>query len=124
MYYLQIILGTIILTAIAVPLSNNYKAIKIKNIIAAMGAMVLFGFILLNPYVAGFFEVISAGVTKLSSATAEGTTFVFGSLFYIHLFYWLGQTPLTRNRLFYYLTLQAMGPLSKQIRCIPVPLRK
>jgi len=81
MYYLQIILGTIILTAIAVPLSNNYKAIKIKNIIAAMGAMVLFGFILLNPYVAGFFEVISAGVTKLSSATAEGTTFVFGSLF-------------------------------------------
>ena len=81
MYYLQIILGAIILTAIAVPLSNNYKAIKIKNIIAAMGAMILFGFILLNPYVAGFFEVISAGVTKLSSATAEGTTFVFGSLF-------------------------------------------
>ena len=81
MYYLQIIIGAIILTAIAVPLSNNYKAIKIKNIIAAMGAMILFGFILLNPYVAGFFEVISAGVTKLSSATAEGTTFVFGSLF-------------------------------------------
>ena len=81
MYYLQIIIGAIILTAIAVPLSNNYKAIKIKNIIAAMGSMILFGFILLNPYVAGFFEVISAGVTKLSSATAEGTTFVFGSLF-------------------------------------------
>ena len=81
MYYLQIIIGAIILTAIAVPLSNNYKAIKIKNIIAAMGAMILFGFILLNPYVAGFFEVISAGVTKLSSATAEGTTFVFESLF-------------------------------------------
>jgi CNT family concentrative nucleoside transporter len=81
MYYLQIILGVIILTAIAVPLSNNYKAIKAKNIVAAMGAMVLFAFILLNPYVAGFFEVISAGVAKLSSATAEGTTFVFGSLF-------------------------------------------
>ena len=81
MYYLQIILGAIILTAIAVPLSNNYKAIKVKNIVAAMGAMVLFAFILLNPYVAGFFEVISAGVAKLSSATAEGTTFVFGSLF-------------------------------------------
>jgi len=70
-----------LLTAIAVPLSNNYKAIKIKNIIAAMGAMVLFAFILLNPYVAGFFEVISAGVAKLSSATAEGTKFVFGDLF-------------------------------------------
>ena len=47
MYYLQIILGAIILTAIAVPLSNNYKAIKAKNIVAAMGAMVLFAFILL-----------------------------------------------------------------------------
>tara|TARA_B100000214_G_scaffold104364_1_gene73156 strand:- start:315 stop:1523 length:1209 start_codon:yes stop_codon:yes gene_type:complete len=81
MYYLQIILGAIILTAIAVPLSNNYKAIKAKNIVAAMGAMFLFAFILLNPYVSGFFEVISAGVAKLSSATAEGTTFVFGSLF-------------------------------------------
>jgi Na+ dependent nucleoside transporter N-terminus. len=44
MYYLQIILGAIILTAIAVPLSNNYKAIKAKNIVAAMGAMVLFAF--------------------------------------------------------------------------------
>ena len=81
MYYLQIILGALLLTAIAVPLSNNYKAIKVKNIIAAMAAMVLFAFILLNPYVAGFFEVISAGVAKLSSATAEGTKFVFGDLF-------------------------------------------
>ena len=81
MYYLQIVLGALLLTAIAVPLSNNYKAIKVKNIIAAMAAMVLFAFILLNPYVAGFFEVISAGVAKLSSATAEGTKFVFGDLF-------------------------------------------
>ena len=81
MYYLQIILGALLLTAIAVPLSNNYKAIKVKNIIAAMAAMVLFAFILLNPYVAGFFEVISAGVAKLSSATAEGTKFVFGDIF-------------------------------------------
>ena len=31
MYYLQIILGALLLTAIAVPLSNNYKAIKVKN---------------------------------------------------------------------------------------------
>ena len=81
MYYLQIVLGALLLTAIAVPLSNNFRAIKVKNIIAAMAAMVLFAFILLNPSVAGFFEVISAGVAKLSSATAEGTKFVFGDLF-------------------------------------------
>ena len=81
MYYLQIVLGALLLTAIAVPLSNNYRAIKIKNIVAAMAAMVLFAFILLNPFVAGFFEVISAGVAKLSSATADGTKFVFGDLF-------------------------------------------
>ena len=48
MYYLQIVLGALLLTAIAVPLSNNYKAIKVKNIIAAMAAMVLFAFILLK----------------------------------------------------------------------------
>ena len=81
MYYLQIVLGALLLTAIAVPLSNNYRAIKIKNIVAAMAAMGLFAFILLNPFVAGFFEVISAGVAKLSSATADGTKFVFGDLF-------------------------------------------
>ena len=81
MYYLQIILGTLLLTALAVPLSNNYKAIKIKNIIAAMAAMVVFAFILLNPYVANFFAILSSGVEKLSAATAEGTSFVFGTLF-------------------------------------------
>tara|TARA_B100000965_G_scaffold360168_1_gene340724 strand:+ start:505 stop:1776 length:1272 start_codon:yes stop_codon:yes gene_type:complete len=81
MYYFQIILGTLLLTALAVPLSNNYKAIKIKNIVAAMAAMIVFAFILLNPNVAGFFQILSDGVAKLSSATAYGTEFVFGSLF-------------------------------------------
>ena len=81
MYYLQIILGTLILTALAVPLSNNYKAIKIQNILAAMAAMLVFAFILLNPNVAGFFKILSDGVAKLSAATAYGTEFVFGSLF-------------------------------------------
>ena len=69
-YYLQILLGLIVLIGAVVPLSTDIKAIRVKNIIAAIAVMVLFGFILLNDYVAGFFEVISAGVAKLSSATA------------------------------------------------------
>ena len=83
-YFLQIILGLFILIGVVVPMSTNIKAIRIKNILAAIVVMVLFGFILLNDYVAGFFEVISAGVAKLSSATADGTAFVFGSLFEQH----------------------------------------
>lgn len=83
-YYLQILFGLIALVAVVIPMSTNVKAIKFKNIAAAILVMILFGFILLNDYVAGFFEVISAGVAKLSSATAEGTSFVFGSLFEQH----------------------------------------
>ena len=83
-YYLQVLLGLIVLVALVVPMSTNIKAISIKNILAAILVMFLFGFILLNDYVAGFFEIISAGVAKLSSATADGTSFVFGSLFEQH----------------------------------------
>ena len=77
-------MGLIVLVALVVPMSKNIKAISIKNIAAAILIMFIFGFILLNDYVAGFFEVISAGVAKLSSATADGTSFVFGSLFEEH----------------------------------------
>ena len=80
-YYLQVLIGAILLVAVVVPLSNNIKEIKIKNILAAIAVMIGFGFLLLSEYVAGFFAAVSAGVAKLSSATAEGTSFLFGSLF-------------------------------------------
>ena len=83
-YYLQVLLGVIFLVAVVVPLSNNIKEIKIKNILAAIAVMIGFGFLLLSEYVAGFFAAVSAGVAKLSSATAEGTSFLFGSLFEAH----------------------------------------
>ena len=83
-YYLQVLLGLIFLVAVVVPLSNNIKEIKIKNILAAIAVMIGFGFLLLSEYVAGFFAAVSAGVAKLSSATAEGTSFLFGSLFEAH----------------------------------------
>ena len=70
-YYIQVLLGLIVLVALVVPMSTNIKAISIKNIIAAILVMFIFGFVLLNDYVAGFFEVISAGVAKLSSSTAD-----------------------------------------------------
>ena len=83
-YYLQVLIGAILLVAIVIPLSNNIKEIKIKNILAAIAVMIGFGFLLLSEYVAGFFAAVSAGVAKLSSATAEGTSFLFGSLFEAH----------------------------------------
>ena len=79
-YYLQVLIGAILLVAVVVPLSKNIKEIKIKNILAAIAVMIGFGFLLLSEYVAGFFAAVSAGVAKLSSATAEGTSFLFGSL--------------------------------------------
>lgn len=83
-YYLQALIGGILLLALVIPMSNNYREIKIKNIFYAILVMVLFGFLLLSDYVTGFFRVISDGVAKLSSATADGTSFLFGSLFEAH----------------------------------------
>ena len=83
-YYLQILIGSLVLIAVTVPLSDNYKKIKVKNILFAILMMFVFAFILLNDFVNNFFEALSNGVAKLSSATAEGTSFLFGSLFEAH----------------------------------------
>jgi CNT family concentrative nucleoside transporter len=83
-YYLQVLLGAILLVAMVVPLSKNYRAIELKNILAPIAVMIGLGFLLLSEYVAGFFAAISAGVDKLADATAEGTLFLFGSLFEAH----------------------------------------
>ena len=83
-YYLQVLIGGLVLIAVTVPLSDNYKQIKVKNIFFAILMMFVFAFILLNDFVNNFFEALSNGVAKLSSATAEGTSFLFGSLFEAH----------------------------------------
>ena len=41
-YYLQVLLGLIVLVALVVPMSTNIKAISIKNIIAAIIVMFIF----------------------------------------------------------------------------------
>ena len=83
-YYLQVLIGGLALISVTVPLSDNYKQIKVKNIFFAILMMFVFAFILLNDFVNNFFEALSNGVAKLSSATAEGTSFLFGSLFEAH----------------------------------------
>ena len=83
-YYLQVLIGSLVLIAVTVPLSDNYKKIKVKNILFAILMMFVFAFILLNDFVNNFFEALSNGVATLSSATAEGTSFLFGSLFEAH----------------------------------------
>ena len=83
-YYLQVLIGGLVLIAVTVPLSDNHKQIKVKNIFFAILMMFVFAFILLNDFVNNFFEALSNGVAKLSSATAEGTSFLFGSLFEAH----------------------------------------
>jgi len=83
-YYLQVLIGGLVLIAVTVPLSDNYKQIKVKNIFFAILMMFVFFFFLLNDFVNNFFEALSNGVAKLSSATAEGTSFLFGSLFEAH----------------------------------------
>ncbi len=83
-YYLQVLIGGLVLIVVTVPLSDNYKQIKVKNIFFAILMMFVFAFILLNDFVNNFFEALSNGVAKLSSATAEGTSFLFGSLFEAH----------------------------------------
>ena len=83
-YYLQVLIGGLALIAVTVPLSDNYKQIKVKNLFFAILMMFVFAFILLNDFVNNFFEALSNGVAKLSSATAEGTSFLFGSLFEAH----------------------------------------
>lgn len=83
-YYLQVLIGGLALIAVTVPLSDNFKQIKVKNIFFAILMMFVFAFILLNDFVNNFFEALSNGVAKLSSATAEGTSFLFGSLFEAH----------------------------------------
>ena len=83
-YYLQVLIGGLALIAVTVPLSDNFKQIKVKNIFFAILMMFVFAFILLNDFVNNFFEALSNGVARLSSATAEGTSFLFGSLFEAH----------------------------------------
>ena len=55
-YYLQVLIGGLVLIAVTVPLSDNYKQIKVKNIFFAILMMFVFAFILLNDFVNNFLK--------------------------------------------------------------------
>ena len=76
---LQIIIGFIGLTIIAVPFSENYKIINFKFIAYGILAQIILAVVLLKiPFIISIFEIMGNGVVVLQEATVEGASFVFG----------------------------------------------
>ncbi len=76
---LQIIIGFIGLTLIAVPFSDNYKIINFKFIAYGILAQIILAVVLLKiPFIISIFEIMGNGVVVLQEATVEGASFVFG----------------------------------------------
>ena len=78
---IQIIIGFIGLTAIAIPLSNSKSNINYKSIFIAILFQIALAFALIKiPFIVNIFSYFSTGVEKLQEATNAGTQFVFGYL--------------------------------------------
>ena len=78
---IQIIIGFIGLTAIAIPLSNAKSSINYKSILIAILFQIALAFALIKiPFIVNIFSYFSTGVEKLQEATNAGTQFVFGYL--------------------------------------------
>ena len=78
---LQITIGFIGLTLLAVPLSAKRSAINYRDILIAIAFQILLAFALIKvPVIIKIFSYLSEGVIALQAATTQGTTFVFGYL--------------------------------------------
>ncbi len=78
---LQITIGFIGLTLLAIPLSAKKSAINYRHILIAIGFQILLAFALIKvPLIIKIFSYLSEGVIALQAATTQGTTFVFGYL--------------------------------------------
>ncbi|MEK9649787.1 MAG: nucleoside transporter C-terminal domain-containing protein [Gammaproteobacteria bacterium] len=78
---LQITLGFIGLTLLAVPLSAKKSAINYRHILIAIVFQIILAFALIKvPFIIKIFSYLSEGVIALQAATTQGTTFVFGYL--------------------------------------------
>jgi len=78
---LQITIGFIGLTLLAIPLSAKKSAINYRHILIAIGFQILLAFALIKvPLIIKIFSYLSEGVIALQEATTQGTTFVFGYL--------------------------------------------
>ena len=81
MYYLQIIIGALVLLLLGAVFSNNAKNINFKYLISAILLQFMIAILLIKvPLITAFFENISQGVLALKAATDQGTGFVFGYL--------------------------------------------
>ena len=77
-YFLQLLIGFIGLTAIAIPFSSNIKEINYKNIIIGILFQIVLAFILIKiPIIVTFFKSLGDGVIALQNATQKGTSFLF-----------------------------------------------
>ena len=78
---LQITIGFIGLTLLAVPLSAKKSAINYSHILIAIAFQIILAFALIKvPVIIKIFSYLSEGVIALQAATTQGTTFVFGYL--------------------------------------------
>ena len=79
LFILQIFIGFIGLVALAIPFSDNFKAINYRYVLYGILAQIILAVILLKlPFVVSFFEILGNGVVILQQATQEGANFVFG----------------------------------------------
>ena len=81
LYYLQLLIGFIGLTAIAIPFSSSIREINYRNIAVGILFQIFLAFILIKiPIIVTFFKSLGDGVIALQNATQKGTSFLFGFL--------------------------------------------
>lgn len=75
------IIGILILIGIAVLLSNNRKAIKLRTVLSALAIQIIFAFLVLKwEWGKRVLQVISSGVQKVLDSGLAGAQFLFGGV--------------------------------------------
>ncbi|OAN52234.1 nucleoside:proton symporter [Paramagnetospirillum marisnigri] len=76
---IQSLLGILVLTGVAVALSENRRAVSWRVVVAGIGLQMLMALLLLKvPAAQGLFLALNHAVDSLQTATRAGTSFVFG----------------------------------------------
>ena len=77
LYFLQLIIGFIGLTALAIPFSSNIREINYKNIIVGILFQIFLALILIKiPIIVNFFKSLGDGVIALQNATQQGLSLI------------------------------------------------
>ena len=79
LYYLQLLIGFIGLTALAIPFSSNIKEINYRNIAVGILFQILLAFILIKiPIIVTFFKSLGDGVIALQPVTLPDYILILG----------------------------------------------